>query len=182
MAISKEPPNKGLFDLPPEIWSKIRKLAVEHSAPIDVSDIMWSTKKSHRPTKRRYDPAITAVSRAIRAECLAHYHRVNTFYFHTCNVGMPQNWLEDIGKANREVLGTVYLFVDRRVSMSEMQVRPGVVFRLSEVPKSVLDSFHAFIGDEGWFRYCNCLHEVELECEDELVDGSMRAKEHPGRD
>lgn len=69
----------NLLDLPPEIWSKIVKLAVEEDLPINVTCRgAYGLPTGHQATQS--EPAITAVCRTIRAEALLHYYEANTFY------------------------------------------------------------------------------------------------------
>lgn len=82
----------GLLDLPPEIWSKIVKLAVEYLKAIEVPKNSYldnarevrfwhETNPTRNPhgTDRCGPPPITQVCKAIREECLLHYYKSNTF-------------------------------------------------------------------------------------------------------
>ncbi|KAF2480469.1 hypothetical protein BDY17DRAFT_193449 [Neohortaea acidophila] len=66
---------RGLLDLPPEIWSKICKLAVKDDSPVLLKP---GSPHYENPTVVR-QPGITRVCRRIREECLPEFYRVNHF-------------------------------------------------------------------------------------------------------
>lgn len=109
----------GLLDLPPEIWSKIVKLAVECRYPINVLPKLrpsFANGKLHDKRIKRYEPAVAAVCRKIREECLPHYYKTNIFVFFDGNgrnslaYRAIQDWLIAIRPQNVEAL-TMFFYI-----------------------------------------------------------------------
>ena len=75
----------SLLDLPPEIWSKICKLAVEEQTPIKIFTAPddWHgniASEGKSGIVKANQPPITLVCRIIREDCLDHYYKSNIFY------------------------------------------------------------------------------------------------------
>lgn len=110
----------GLLDLPPEIWSKIVKLAVVYDSPLKINTMPIKVNVRNQCRKvikvAVNEPGITRVRHNIREECLRHFYKVNTFYHYTTNGNTRRlsKWLDCIdrllGKRNIEALGEVYQF------------------------------------------------------------------------
>ena len=125
----------SLFDLPPEIWTKICKLAVEYKGPILINSMPcldeaahqlgYGFGSSHRIESKRctthtkcsaerdrlQQPGITRTCHAIRQECLAHYYENNLFYCGSMSgdCWSLQRWLEFIAIEHRGLLRRLYL-------------------------------------------------------------------------
>ena len=86
----------ALTDPPPELWSRISKLAVilDHSPTLTVNELRvdWC--------KILQQPGIT--QRAIRRESLSHYYSHNTFIVHdtSSNHDRLNKWLKAIGETH----------------------------------------------------------------------------------
>lgn len=117
----------SLLELPPEIWSKICKLAVTYDKKIAVArsrDILYRLEKvswcyfhegcvEHRKKGgiwRVAPPAITRPCRLIRLETLPHFYKTNVFVIYGCgNVAERlKAWLDAIGQDNRALLRRFY--------------------------------------------------------------------------
>ena len=125
----------SLFDLPPETWIQICKLAVEYEGPIMIDSMpcLDEAAYQHRPgpsafrwtrpercahTKctnerdRLKQPGIARTCRAIRQECLAHYYESNLFY--SCSIGgyfwHIKPWFECLTIGHRRLLRRLYQY------------------------------------------------------------------------
>ena len=110
MATAKK---KGLLDLPPEIWSKICKIAVSWDIPIDVIlgsvpclNIPEYTRtrdgreyRGRAPARAIMQPSITRVCRSIRKECLSHFYETNVFRIRAYDTTRWKAWLDIIGES-----------------------------------------------------------------------------------
>ncbi|KAF7186266.1 hypothetical protein HII31_12341 [Pseudocercospora fuligena] len=110
-----------LFDLPAELWARIGKFAVIYPGNILVNqDRSPEARMDDYDGSQRCDqkcciikrdqPAITKTCHALRNELLPQYYKRNTFHVlnrMTTNLN-ALNWLDAIGKQNRQALGTIY--------------------------------------------------------------------------
>lgn len=120
--LSSQKTKTGLLDLPPEIWSKICKLAVESNAPVKA---FGDTRRRHYPkTPEEHfiaancreweyvvcEPAILFTCRAVREERLIHYYETNTFYAprREMNLRYIERWFNAIGDAGRAGVRGIY--------------------------------------------------------------------------
>ncbi|KXT19032.1 hypothetical protein AC579_8723 [Pseudocercospora musae] len=110
-----------LLDLPAELWVRIGKFAVTYPGNILINQDQPTEARiedydgRQRCEKKcciikRDQPAITKTSHALRNELLPQYYKRNTFHIlnqMTTNLN-ALNWLEAIGKRNRQALDTIY--------------------------------------------------------------------------
>lgn len=112
----------GLLDLPPELWSRICKLAVEREGALRAFAVI---RKRHNPKTPEEaaralncresefvvrQPALLFTCRAIREECLPHYYASNTFYTVGSKMSPEyiERWLNSIGEPGRNAVGGIY--------------------------------------------------------------------------
>lgn len=74
--VSRQQAPLGFLDLPPEIWSKICKLAIKCDYPVLLRRGKNGGKKGPVVVRQ---PGITQVCRRVREECLPHFYAANEF-------------------------------------------------------------------------------------------------------
>ncbi|KAK3713503.1 hypothetical protein LTR37_008461 [Vermiconidia calcicola] len=86
-----------LLDLPPELWSRIVRLAVKRE------DRMLEPRDLLRLSEQVQQPAVTRVCKLLRRETLAHFYSRNSFTFKDDGpiLWALAAWLEAIGTGNR---------------------------------------------------------------------------------
>lgn len=121
----------ALLDLPPGIWSKICKLAVEQSIAVRAMSIIGRCCRILEVVDHlqllfeegtyeicKNEPAFTQVCCAIRKECLAHFYKSNTFF---CYDFAPKQFLNSIGSECRRALGSIYILYTRPAAVDHQR-------------------------------------------------------------
>ena len=116
----------SLLDLPPEIWSRICKLAVTNTDPY------WLNSKA--VGRRAFvQPSITCTCHTTREECLPHFYKVNLFlaYFGGHQQDLASSWLGAIGKKNRSSLQRLYVHQNAAERMKSLCIALGMAESLA---------------------------------------------------
>lgn len=98
-----------LLDLPPELWIRIGKFAIDVYPR--VASRFARSSRGYSPSRRHFplQPGITRVCTMLRAELLPYYYRTRIrleVSHHVVEVG---RWLRHIGPANRKLLRVLWL-------------------------------------------------------------------------
>lgn len=95
-----------LFDLPPELWTRICSFAVTRDQPMKIGK--EKMLKDSAAIVRQ--PAITRTCRLLRTEALPLFYACNDFeMIHSHGVPCSRQWLSAIGDAGRKGMGSLLM-------------------------------------------------------------------------